>query len=90
MNILTGASDNSTSFKQGDTTHPWAYLWAQRLANDIHQSPRFVEELENMRTALSWMVAAYYEHLKGRWSEERTKKQIREAEELMQREDLIK
>jgi len=45
---------------------------------------------ENMRTALSWMVAAYYEHLKGRWSEERTKKQIREAEELMQREDLIK
>lgn len=99
---MTGASDNSASFKQGDTAHPWALRWAQRLANDIHQSPQFVMELEqltarmpeapreDMRTALSWMVAAYYENLKGRWTEERTKKQIREAEELMQRGELIK
>lgn len=40
---------------------------------------------ENMRSALSWMVAAYYEHLKGRWTEDRMQKQIAEAEELMQR-----
>lgn len=99
---MTGASDNLTSFKQGETTHPWAHRWAQRLAADLHQSPQFVAELEqltarmpeapreDMRTALSWMVAAYYENLKGRWTEERTKKQIREAEELMQRGELIK
>ena len=43
-----------------------------------------------MRTALSWMVAAYYENLKGRWSDDRAKKQIKEAEELMQRGELIK
>lgn len=74
---MTGASDNLTSFKQGETTHPWAHRWAQRLAADLHQSPQFVAELEqltarmpeapreDMRTALSWMVAAYYEQLKG-------------------------
>lgn len=96
---MTGASDNSASFKQGDTAHPWAYRWAQRLANDIHQSPQFVSELErltagmpeepreNMRTALSWMVAAYYEQLKGRWTEERGREQIIEAEDLMKKGD---
>lgn len=72
-----------------------AYRWAQRLAANIHQSPQFIAELEqltarmpeapreNMRTALSWMVAAYYEQLKGCWPEDRVQKQIQEAEELM-------
>lgn len=83
--------------KHFENAHPWAHRWAQRLANDIHQSPQFVMELEqltarmpenpreNMRSALSWMVTAYYEHLKGRWTEDRMQKQIAEAEELMQR-----
>ena len=87
-----------TYLKQGDTMHHWSRRWAQRLAADIHQSPQFVSELErltagmpeepreNMRTALSWMVAAYYEHLKGRWTEERMQKQIHEAEKRMEME----
>lgn len=77
----------------------WSFRWAQRLTADIHQSPQFVAELERltdkmpegmreeMRTALSWMVAAYYEQLKGRWTEERVRKQITEAEELMKKGD---
>lgn len=78
--------------------HPWAYRWAKRLEDDIHQSLQFVMELErltawmteesreNVRIAMSWMVAAYYEHLKGRWTEERMQKQIHEAEKRMEME----
>lgn len=53
----------------------------ERLTAGMPEEPR-----ENMRTALSWMVAAYYEHLKGRWTEERMQKQIHEAEKRMEME----
>ena len=53
----------------------------EQLTARMPENPR-----ENVRTALSWMVAAYYEHLKGRWTEEHTQKQIHEAEKLMETE----
>lgn len=66
----------------------WAWEWARRLSEDITLTAFWFTELsrlagvprnEKYTTALSWMVAAYYEYLKGRWDKARAEKQVKEA-----------